>query len=167
MANTFIKLSTVTVGASGASTIEFTSIPQTFTDLKLVVSLRTTTVGAEAVLIQFNGLTTNLSGRRLYGDGQNPTSDTLTNIRFAINTASETANVFSNGEFYIPNYTSANNKSLSIDGVSENNATAAIQSLVAGLWSSTAAITSIKLLGNASGNFVQYSTATLYGIKSS
>jgi hypothetical protein len=167
MPNTFIKIQTVTVGSGGAANITFSSIPQTYTDLKVVVSLRTGTAGAEAVLIEFNGSSSNLSGRRLVGDGQNPGSDTLTNIRFAINTASETASVFANGEFYISNYTSSNYKSVSVDGVSENNATSAIQSLVAGLWSNTAAITSIKLSGNSSGTFQQYSTATLYGIKSS
>jgi hypothetical protein len=164
MANTFKKIQTVTVGAGGASSIDFTSIPQTYTDLKLVVSLRTNSAGAEAVMIEFNGSSANLSGRRLYGDGGSATSDTLTNIRFAINTAADTASVFSNGEFYIPNYTSANNKSVSVDGVNETNGTNAVQSLVAGLWSNTAAITSIKLLGNSSGSFVQYSTATLYGV---
>ena len=164
MANTFKKIQTVNVGSGGSATIEFTSIPQTYTDLKLVVSLRTNNAGAEAVMIEFNGSSANLSGRRIYGDGGSAASDTLTNIRFAVNTAADTASVFSNGEFYIPNYTSANNKSVSVDGVNETNGTNAVQSLVAGLWSNTAAITSIKLLGNNSGSFVQYSTATLYGI---
>lgn len=164
MANTFKKIQTVTVGSGGAASIDFTSIPQTYTDLKIVVSLRTNSAGSEAVMIEFNGSSSNLSGRRLYGDGGSATSDTLTNIRFAINTAADTASVFSNGEFYIPNYTSANNKSVSVDGVNETNGTNAVQSLVAGLWSNTAAITSIKLLGNSSGSFVQYSTATLYGV---
>lgn len=167
MATTFVKIQTVTVGSGGAANIEFTSIPQNYTDLKVVASLRTDNAGVEAVMIEFNGLNTNLSGRRLTGDGGSAGSDTLTNIRFAIDTAANTASVFSNGEFYIPNYTSANFKSVSVDGVNETNGTNAVQSLVAGLWSATAAITSIKLLGNSAGNFVQYSTATLYGIKSS
>jgi hypothetical protein len=46
---------------------------------------------------------------------------------------------------YIPNYAGSSNKSVSIDAVTENNATAAEANLVAGLWSSTAAITSITL----------------------
>ena len=164
MANTYTLISSVTVGSGGAANIEFTSIPATYTDLKVVVSLRTNNAGGEAVMIEFNTLNTNLSGRRAYGDGTFVGNDTLTNIRFAIDTAADTASVFSNGEFYIPNYTSANFKSVSVDGVSENNATAAVASLVAGLWSATAAITSIKLLGNNTGSFVQYSTAYLYGI---
>jgi hypothetical protein len=165
MANTLKKIQTVTVGSGGASSIDFTSIPQTYTDLKIVVSLRTNSAGTEAVMIEFNGSSANLSGRRLTGDGGSAGSDTLTNIRFAICTAADTASVFSNGEFYIPNYTSTTtNKSVSVDGVNERNGSNAVQSLVAGLWSNTAAITSIKLLGNSSGSFVEYSTATLYGV---
>ena len=38
MPNTFKKISTVTVGSSGAASISFTNIPQTFTDLKIVMS---------------------------------------------------------------------------------------------------------------------------------
>ncbi len=72
-------------------------------------------------------------------------------------------NTFANGEIYIPNYTASVNKSVSIDSVTENNATSAIAALDAGLWANTAAITSINLNGN-NGNFVQYSTAYLYGI---
>ena len=55
---------------------------------------------------------------------------------------------------------------MSADGVMENNATEAYQNLVAGLWSNTSAITSLTL-AKSTGNFVQYSSASLYGIKNS
>jgi hypothetical protein len=168
MATTFTKIASVTVGSGGAATIDFTSIPATYTDLCLKLSARSDSAGAEAAIIEFNGSTTGFSGRRLAGEGTGGgASDTLTNIRAAIDTAADTASTFSNGEFYIPNYAGSTNKSVSLDQVMENNATAAVQSLVAGLWSNTAAITSIKLSLNAGGDFVQYSTATLYGIKNS
>lgn len=168
MPDTFVKIASVTVGAGGSSTIDFTSIPSTYTDLCLKLSARSTSAGAEAAIIEFNGSTTGFSGKRLAGEGTGgATTDTLTNIRAAINTAADTSSTFSNGEFYVPNYAGSANKSVSLDMVLENNATAAVQSLVAGLWSNTAAITSIKLSLNAGGSFVQYSTATLYGIKSS
>jgi hypothetical protein len=35
MANTMVKIQTITVGASGSASIEFSNIPQTFTDLKI------------------------------------------------------------------------------------------------------------------------------------
>jgi hypothetical protein len=80
--------------------------------------------------------------------------------------SSFTASTFANNEVTIPNYTSSNFKSYSVDSVTENNATQAYAIFVAGLWSNTAAITSITL-GLSSANFVQYSTAYLYGIKNS
>jgi len=64
---------------------------------------------------------------------------------------------------YIPNYTSSNAKSASIDGVSENNATASYQTIDAFLWNDTSAITSITLTLSG-GNFAQYSSASLYGV---
>jgi hypothetical protein len=60
-----------------------------------------------------------------------------------------------------PNYTSSNFKSFSADGANEDNTTSIYMGLTAGLWSQTAAITSLTLSG---ANFAQYSTFTLYGI---
>ena len=166
MPNTMELIASSTVGLLGASTIDFSSIPSTYTDLCLKVSLRSSSIGAEAAIIEFNGSTTGFSGRRLAGEtASGATSDTLTNIRAAIDTAANTASTFANGEFYIPNYAGSTNKSVSLDMVLENNATASVVSLVAGLWSNTAAISSIKLSLNSGGSFVQYSTAYLYGVK--
>jgi hypothetical protein len=50
--------------------------------------------------------------------------------------------------------------------VSENNGTDTAQQFTAGMFSSTSAISSISL-SDANGNFVQYSSASLYGIKNS
>ena len=176
MANTYTLISSVTVGAGGASSIDFTSIPATYTDLKVVISARNT--GAELngiVYVQPNSATTNLSGRLLYGTGSAAGSGSYTTdpaIWGYCCGDTATASTFSNTEFYFPNYAGSNYKSVSVDSVNENNATEARQSLFAGLWSSTSAITSLKFLtadnsAFASKNFKQYSTAYLYGIKSS
>ena len=165
MANTFKKIQTVTVGSGGAANIEFTSIPQTYTDLKIVYSLRsndTNANGGNFFYFQFNNTGfTGLSARILGGNGSATNSGTGSLYAF-MNPSDFTASVFSNGEFYMPNYTSANNKSYSIDSANENNATSNIN-LGAGLWSNTAAVTSVKF-APYSGSFVQYSTATLYGV---
>lgn len=166
MANTFVKIQTVTVGASGAATIDFTSIPQTFTDLKIVVSGKTTNASDfDLGYIYFNGNSTGYTGRRLQGTGSAASSATQTQIQFRT-TAANVTSVFGNAEIYIPNYTSSNNKSVSVDGVSEGNVTSTIQELQAALWSNTAAITQVTLYPN-NGTWAQYTTATLYGIKSS
>ena len=163
MALTYTAIATVTVGSGGAANIQFTSIAASWTDLLIKISGRSdaNNVGIDIAL---NGVTTNQSYRRLRGDGSAASSTTLTALRVINGYSTATANTFGNTEVYIPNYAGSTNKSLSADGVNENNATEAYADLGAGLWSNTSAITSITLTPN-SGNFVQYSTATLYGIK--
>lgn len=167
MPNTFVKIQTVTVGSGGAATIDFTSIPQTYTDLKLVTSARHTEASvSNDILITINSSTANFTARRGYATGTGVGSDTNSRGVGVTVGASATASVFGNNEAYFPNYTSGNFKSFSADIVGENNAALSFTFLVANLWSTTSAITSITLTANG-GNFVQYSTATLYGIKSS
>jgi hypothetical protein len=170
MANTHQKIQTVTVGSGGAANIEFTSIPATYTDLRIVISGRTTqgnVYGGGA--LQFNSDTgSNYRWKRLRADGSSAASDqanpatAITN--WDMNGASATASVFSNIEIYIPNYRVATQKVVYVDYVGENNATEAHSGMVGGTWTNTSAITSIKIF-SAGGNLVQYSSATLYGIK--
>jgi hypothetical protein len=165
MATTFVKIQTVTVGSGGAATIDFTSIPQTYTDLKIVISPRHTEAAtSNDVLVTLNSSTANFTGKRLYGSGSGVGSDTTARVIGVTVGASATASVFGNNEVYFPNYTSANFKAFSADITGENNATTSYLMFIGGLWSNTAAITSITLTANG-GSFVQYSTATLYGIK--
>jgi hypothetical protein len=171
MANTFEAIATVTVGSGGAASIEFTSIPATYTDLKIVYSARSTVNTETAMNIYFNGSTTAVYDRiSLSGNGSAVSSASATNQSeiFAgrVSANDYTANTFGNTEIYIPNYTGSSNKSVSFDSVSEQNATTAFAVLIAGLWKNTAAITSVTLF-IAGANFAQYSTATLYGIKNS
>jgi hypothetical protein len=165
MATTYSLISSVTVGSGGAANIEFTSIPATYTDLLLKTSLRTDrALEVDGVLLSLNNSTSNFTVRRLLGDGFTATSDTGTRALPIASAATATSNTFNNSEIYFPNYTSANYKSYSGDGVAENNATFARADLTAGLWSDTSVITSIKLTPSNGLNFVQYSTAYLYGI---
>ena len=163
---TMVKIETVTVGSGGAANIEFTNIPQTYTDLVLVSSTRSSS-GTVNFRVSFNGSTTGYSSKLLYGNGSSAASENnavTTAIDYSnyANASTETASTFSNNQVYIPNYAGSTNKSVSVDTVRENNATAALVGMTAGLWSNTAAITSIKIDGGT--NFAQYSTATLYGI---
>jgi hypothetical protein len=120
--------------------------------------------------LTFNGSTSTYSSRILEGGDSVAVSSTGSSSSFQMNsTGLLYTSTFANNEIYIPNYTSSNFKSVSIDSVSEaNQAGAVYQDMVAGLWSTTSAITSITLTSLSTGNnFVQYSTATLYGIKNS
>jgi hypothetical protein len=173
MANTFTKIATVTVGSGGASTIDFSSIPSTYTDLCILTSFRSNnTSGADAdqTYIKFNGGSTAISYRLVRGDGYNAYSNNGTNGLFArlCNTSDQTSSVFASSNIYITNYTSSNYKPLSVDSVQETNSQGYPGAIChAGLWSSTSAITSIQFSIFNSASFVQYSTATLYGIKNS
>jgi len=161
----YVLLEKITVGAAGASSVTFSGIPQTgYTDLKVVLSGRNDQSGIAAVNIAFNGSTANLSYRSLFGDGSSVSSFSGTNpqIQYLPGT-SQTANTFNNAEMYIPNYAGSTNKSFSVDQVQETNATTAYIVPFAGLWSQTAAITSITF-SLATGNFVANSTFYLYGV---
>lgn len=159
--------------ASGsAGTITFNNIPQTFTDLKFVLSTRDARTGATAsnVIFVFNNNTSALySNTNLYALGTTNGSDRNANLgnQFASaysSTADSTANTFSNVELYIPNYTSANFKQVISDITVENNtASGNLMVLNANLFRSTAAITSVYFTA-ANGNFVAGSTFSIYGI---
>ena len=163
MTMTLIETKTLT---SSQSAIEFTSIPQNGTDLLITNSLRTSDNTLAGIFIRFNGITTDYLRINLIGDGSTaysfgPATDGEAGVSSLNNW---TSNTFGNGQIYIPNYTGSTNKTWSVEAVNENNATRADQYLVAGLWSNTAAITSLSLIPLNSANFVSGSTISLYKI---
>jgi len=171
MANTYMQIgSTVTVGAGGTATISFSSIPATYTDLKLVLSLRQSSSALNAdVYIDVNSdNSTSYSTRTLVGSGSAVSSGNYSAnnalVTFQTPAATATTSAFGNAEVYITNYSGSTNKTFSIDEVCENNAQAADMRLMAGLFSKTTAISAIRLTAVGT-SFVQYSTASLYGIK--
>ena len=169
MANpTMTLIASNTVGSGGVSSVTFSSIPATYTDLVVKSSIRATAATSGGFLT-FNGSTSGYSEKLLYGDGSAAGSASNSGAGFVwpflTVSSSYTANTFSSGEIYIPNYTSSNFKSVSSDVVQENNATASAVYLDAGLWSNTAAISSITFTSGS--NFAQYSTFYLYGISNS
>lgn len=171
MATTYQLISSVTVGSGGASSIDFTSIPATYTDLVLKVSVRGEKAAKYISLAAgFNNTsnTTNWSKIQLEGGDGSVTSTAPANANIGFPPASQqTASTFGSAELYIPNYTSSNNKSSSSDSVGEGNeANNVYADLMARLWSNTSAINRITLTADT-GNLAQYSTAYLYGIKSS
>jgi hypothetical protein len=170
MANTFELIYATTVGSGGTSQIDFTTIPSTYTDLCVKWSLRSSTSSWANINVLLNGATSGYTMRFIQSSGSSATSYNATaysdSTFFGYNPGtSQTASTFSNGEIYIPNYAGSANKSISGDNVSENNATTAYSHLVAGLYSSSAAITGVRLIDANGGNLAQYSTAYLYGVK--
>jgi hypothetical protein len=160
-------ISSVTVGSGGAATIDFTSIPQTYTELMVLFSGRSSSSDAQILTFMYlNGDTTNgnYATRRLWGNGSSASSSSNSYPEIATSAGSSaTASTFGNVSIYLPNYTGSANKTFSTESVSEDNASAAYQSLVAGRWNNSAAVTSIKIDMNV-GLIIQHSTAYLYGI---
>jgi hypothetical protein len=173
MATTYTLISSVTVGSGGAATIEFTSIPGTYTDLKVVYSARSTypTSVSDQIKIRFNDDSgSNYRYRGLFSaDDNNVYVDSSSSATYMYvgwgTTNGATANTFGSSEFYVPNYTSSNQKSVSADRTVENNSSTMINmGFTAGLWTGTSAITKITMYQDSGYNFGQYTTAYLYGI---
>jgi hypothetical protein len=165
MATTFTLIKTYTLATATAS-FDFTSIPATFTDLVVKLSVRCADAAQDRqMFMKYNGSSTSMASRVLRGSGSAASSYTSTSMETArIDGAGSTASTFSNIEIYIPNYAGATYKSASSDGVTENNATGAFAELAAHLWSNTNAINQITFTVDGGTNFVTYSTASLYGI---
>jgi hypothetical protein len=167
----YILLERIELNASAAS-VTFANIPQSgYTDLKIVASTRSAaSVAVDALYGRFNSSSTGYTNRILYGEttgtGSFSPSISYAHLGYGVG-GNGTANTFSNLEIYIPNYTSSNNKSVSVDAVTETNATTAqsgVQSFEAALWSNSAAITSITFTQESGNNFTANSTFSLYGL---
>ena len=169
MPNTYTKIASSTIGSGGAASIDFSSIPATYTDLKLVASLRSNRTGnvKDTIDLKINNVTTTLSQRYLQGNGSAVTTNSLSNYWGETDAATATASVFGSWEAYFPNYAGANFKPFSVESTMEDNATLGILVLAAGLWSTATAINQLTLLPVTGTLWVQYSSASLYGIKSS
>jgi len=167
MANTYTLIESKT---STSSSVIFTSIPATYTDLKLVTSCRgsSNTSGTSWYTLSLNGVNTNLNAFILQADGGSVTAANVTDLLGQNNPNSTTADVFSSNNHYIYNYTSSEYKVILNEYVNENNSTSAYITGFSGtVWSGTpAAITSVTLT-TQTGNFAANSTFYLYGIKNS
>jgi hypothetical protein len=166
--NTYVAIATQTLGST-TSSVTFSSIPSTYTDLVLVI-IGEAYFGSTNYIntgVQFNGDTaSNYSTTRMYGDGTTATSNRYSNesnIRAGWMHAEPTVNSITSTLIYqINNYSNATTyKTL----LSRNNAPGDAVGANVGLWRSTSAITSILIKNNDSATgFFTGSTFSLYGI---
>jgi hypothetical protein len=163
---------TQTVGAGGATAINFNNIPQGFTDLVIYSSARIVQSGSVSMYMIFNNDTSMSYGQtRIGGDGSAVFADhdnyTQAITYLNIPSASNTANVFSNSEMRINNYSDGNYKSYFLDSVTENNsntATNLYQMGISGTYLKKDPITSIQIRELTGGTFAQHTTFTIYGV---
>lgn len=165
MASTYEPISTTTLG-SAASSITFSSIPATYTDLK-VVFVGTTTVDGETLYYRFNSDSgSNYSVTQVYGTGTNPvgtrrlTSATQLSTTYAYSLSDTTPQMIT---FDVFSYAGSTNKTTIGSHAGDNNGAGGVDVTV-GLWRSTSAITSIFMFPSGGTTFKIGTTATLYGI---
>ena len=170
MANTYTKLDSYTVGAGGISSVTFSNIPQTYTDLRIKISARNAGSGIGTFRFYFNG-DAGQAYTVLYaqGAGTSINAQAIVNASGGNNQAgllsgtSTVASSFSTNEIVIPNYSSQLTKSWYSDGGEGENSTTAYLRLTGGNAYSGNSITSITLVPDTA-TFAQYSTFTLYGV---
>lgn len=162
---TMTPIETVTVGAGGTANITFSNIPQTYTDLIIVTSLRATgSYTATSTYMRFNNSTSDRSFKFTTGNGSSIENYGDNLLWAGYETGSTgTNNSFANNYIYITNYAGSNYKSISVDAGYSNNSQTSHIGMAAGLWANSAAITSIQI-SPYTGSWAQYSTATLYGV---
>lgn len=142
---------------SGSSSIVFSSIPQTYTDLQLIFS-GTVATGATNPLFYLNGDTGNNYGyTRWYAFGTGRGSDSNNNGNYYIGDITQTYNL---SIVDVMNYTNTTSWKTMI---TRGHIVDSSESLIVGTWRSTAAINSITI-SNAQ-NFLTGTTVTLVGIK--
>ena len=161
MALQLFKIADATV-SSPVTSVTFSSIPQGYTDLKLMTSLRTNTAANfELVRYSLNG--SEGSFKEFYATNVTVGQGTASQNRLGYAcAASNTTNTFSNGELYIPNYTGSAVKTSWADMVNENSGEVSVLSFTVNATSTSAVTSMIVFL--QTGSFVANSTFTLYGV---
>lgn len=164
MANTYYLLDTKLLTTSQSS-ITFSGISQAYTDLQIIVSARSDQSGVvRAFKVQPNG-TDAIAGRRL-GDETGVYADTGVNV-YLPGTGVSDGNIFGGAEIWIHDYTNTSRgKIIFSHSIVENNATSNGQAVIASVYDSNSAVTSLSLAITL-GNFVANSNFYLYGIKKS
>lgn len=159
---TYEPLATNTLGSS-ASTVTFSSIAGTYTDLILVINVISTSAAANYLYIQYNGDTSsNYSTTVLSGTGTSSVSDRFTGrSNFNIDYYATPNTQIGNRIVQIQNYS---NTTTYKTGIARANRAGGGLDTIVGLWRSTAAITSI-VITHDTAQFATGSTFTLYGIK--
>ena len=160
MPSTYTPIATQTLGST-VSSVTFSSIPSTYTDLVLVCS-PLTTAGA-AVQIRFNSDTgTNYSRTFINGNGSSAGSQQASNLdQNSISYSGANTTPYA----VITQFMNYSNTTTNKTYLSRSNSASDEVITYVGLWRSTAAISTILLFPSSSGSFTSGSTFTLYGIK--
>jgi hypothetical protein len=172
MATTYVFIQKIVVGSGGVATIDLTSIPSTYNDLLLWTSLRTSRAAYhESMSLSFNGSSTSLYNKRIYGVGLGGAAATTSSTVMyggQASGATSTASTFGISSTYIKDYSMTTKYKTSLEiGLSENNAADVLYDINANAWLNNSAISRITLTPENGGTIQEFSTAYLYGISNS
>ena len=177
MPNTYEFIASQTAGPSGLSTIDFQSIPNTYTDLMMMFSLKSNRdSNLDGINFRFNNSSSGYNTKQLIGFGSNPMSDAYSETDpngvgiasyLCTGTNTATTNAFSNGSFHVINYTSSYNKLANVEGSNGVNAAGGWLQHTGGVWADSAVVNRITIVPRFGTLFTEHSSAYLYGIKKS
>jgi hypothetical protein len=172
VSNSYESISTVTVGSGGASEVNFTSIPSTYTHLQIRGIFRGASGGLDINQFRINADTgSNYATHLIQGNGSTATANERTANTSCINGdlqpgSSSTASVFGATVIDILDYANTNKyKTVRHLGGVDLNGSGVID-FGSGLWMSTSAITAFRIF-TFGVDFAEYTTFALYGIKGS
>jgi hypothetical protein len=171
MANTYIAIGTKTLTSADATSVTFTSIPQTFNHLIVMGTAADNTSTSDLVLRLNNDATANYAFREVHRSGNSaPTQRTSTSTGDSLGLATF-SDAQPNGwlgiEIVIPNYktTVFYKHYLYRWNCSPFNNTSLQRSATGGgVWKDTSAITEVKLLKTGANFFAAGTKFTLYGL---
>ena len=161
--STYTPIQTYTASGSQSS-ITFSSIPSTYTDLIVVINAASSTGGFGSWIRLNSDTATNYSQTILYGDGSSAVSLQGTNGTFVNLNYYGDATTTSNAQTIIVQIQNYASTSTYKTFLSRGGNVASGLSAIVGLWRISSAISSITILSANGGNYASTSTFTLYGI---
>lgn len=167
---TYTLISSNILGVQTTS-VTFSSIPATYTDLVLKASTRSSAASnLSAYNVTFNGSSAGYNTIYLNGNGASVASNAFNSAAYFEmpygNGDGATANSFASFDLYISNYLSSSYKQSFPDFCGEGNTTTAYRTIESINWSNTSAITSITIQPKVN-DWLAGSSFYLYGIKNS
>jgi hypothetical protein len=171
VATTYQLISSYTVTSGGTSSVTFSSIPQTYTNLIIQGSIKSVRNDSnDWMRININSGTTANVSVNIIGDGNGPSAyGSSSPQEFSIEGGnSNTTNVFGSFTLLFGNYSNTSfSKTLNVETVTEESVSVGYANLFASSFNTTSAISSINLYPQYSSSIAQYSTFYLYGLTNS
>ena len=163
MPATYEPIATTTLG-SAAATITFNSIPATYTDIRVVLSLIGTIAGRQSLVTFNNDSSALYSMTYLYGTGTGAASGRSSNRNdFWIEVGGASTTIPHLITYDVFSYAGSTFKTVLATGQEDNNGSGYVSRTVA-LYRSTTAISRMDMTLSGT-TFAIGTTATLYGIK--